>query len=262
MDYLDVNKNSWNKRTTVHVDSEFYDNKSFIAGRSSLNSIELDLLPNILGKSVLHLQCHFGQDSISFARMGAHVTAVDFSDLAIEKGRELAELTNTKVDFICCDVYSIDQHLTKKYDLIFCSYGTIGWLPDLRKWAGLINQFLNPRGKFIIVEFHPVVWMFDDDFKAVKYNYFSDGPIVETSAGSYTDKEAPITQEYITWNHALEEVLGSLLDVGLRIKSFKEYDYSPYNCFNHTIEFEPGKFRIEHCKNRLPMVYSIVVEKP
>jgi len=261
MDYLEINRESWNKRTLVHVDSEFYDNKSFIAGRSSLNPFELELLGDVKGKSILHLQCHFGQDSISLARTGADVTAVDLSDEAISKAKELALETKTEVDFVCCDVYSAKDHVKKQFDIVFCSYGTIGWLPDLEKWAGVVEHMLKPGGKVILVEFHPVVWMFDDDFKELGYSYFNVGPIIETSSGTYTDNDAPIKQEYVTWNHPLEEVIGSLLRSGLSLQNFKEYDYSPYNCFKHTIEFEPGKFRIEHCKNHLPMVYSVVFEK-
>ncbi|MFK7786603.1 MAG: class I SAM-dependent methyltransferase, partial [Crocinitomicaceae bacterium] len=163
-DYLEKNKLSWNRRTEVHVDSEFYDNESFINGRSSLNSIELELLGDLAGKKILHLQCHFGQDTISLSRMGAEVVGIDLSDEAIRTAQKLATKTGQSTKFVCCDVYDLPNHLTEKFDIVFTSYGTIGWLPDLDKWANVVQHFLRPGGEFIFAEFHPVVWMFDDDF--------------------------------------------------------------------------------------------------
>jgi len=261
IDYKSINKESWNNRTEVHYDSEFYDNKTFIAGRSSLNEIELRLLGDVSGKSILHLQCHFGQDTISFSRMGAKATGVDISDKAIEKARALASIVKEDTQFICCDVYDLPNHLDQQFDIVFTSYGTIGWLPDLDKWAGIISRFLKPYGQFIFAEFHPFVWMFDDDFSKIAYNYFNTGPIVETSEGTYTDNDAPLQQEYVMWNHPISEVLTNLLKHGLEIISFDEFDYSPYNCFQPTIEFEKGKFRIQHLDNKIPMVYAIKAVK-
>ena len=134
MDYLKINKESWNSRVDTHYNSEFYDNKKFIDGKSSLNDIELKLFPNLEGKTVLHLQCHFGQDSISLSRMGAKVTGVDLSDESISKAKKLASITNSDAEFICCNVYDLPNHLNGKFDIVFSSYGAICWLPDLNKW--------------------------------------------------------------------------------------------------------------------------------
>lgn len=257
--YLEINKNSWNNRTAVHLESEFYDVKSFLEGKSSLNSIELDLLGNIEGKSVLHLQCHFGQDTISLSRLGAKAVGVDLSDKAIEAAKDLAEKDNADARFICSDIYELPNHLDEKFDIVFTSYGTIGWLPDLDRWAKIVSHFLNPGGKFIIVEFHPLVWMFDDDFQQIEYTYLKSDAI-ETTEETYTEN-ADQKDEFISWNHGLGEVINSLISNGLEINSVDEYDYSPYNCFNQTEEFEPGKFRIKHLENKIPMVYSLVASK-
>ena len=261
MNYKEINKTLWNNKTDVHINSEFYDNKTFIEGRNSLNSIELELLGDIKGKSILHLQCHFGQDTISLNRLGANVTGLDLSDKAIERAKELATKTKSEATFICCDIYDLPQHLDEKFDLVFTSYGTIGWLPDLDKWAKIVSGFLKPNGKFVFAEFHPVVWMFDDNFTKVEYNYFKDEPIVETEVGTYADQNAPLKNKSVSWNHSISEVLNSLLQNGLEINSMKEFDYSPYNCFNETIEYEPQRFRIKHLDNKIPMVYSIVAKK-
>lgn len=259
--YKEINKKSWNNRTNYHVKSAFYDNDNFLKGSSSLNSIELELLGDIKGKSILHLQCHFGQDSISLGRMGAKVTGVDFSDLAIEYAEKFAAQSLIDAHFICCDIYDLPLHLNEKFDIVYTSYGTIGWLPDITKWAQIVSNFLKPQGKFVFVEFHPVVWMFDDDFQKISYNYFNSGAIYETENGTYADKDADLKENYIMWNHGIGEVVNSLLSNQLEINSLEEIDYSPYNCFQNTIEFEPKKFRIKHIDFKIPMVYSIVATK-
>ncbi len=257
VDYIEINKRSWNGRTDLHFNSEFYDNVNFIKGRSSLNEIEMKLLGEVRGQSILHLQCHFGQDTISLNRLGADTTGMDFSDKAIQKAKELASATKSKARFICCDIYELPHHLDKEFDFVFTSYGTIGWLPDLDKWADVVSRFLKPDGKFVFVEFHPVVWMFDKNFNGVQYNYFNTGPIQEKEEGTYADKNATINQDSVTWNHSIGEVVGSLIRNGLVINSLNEFDYSPYNCFKNTIEYEPGKHRIEKMGNNIPLVYSI-----
>lgn len=259
--YLAINRHSWNNRTESHMKSEFYDLDGFLKGKTSLNSIELDLLGNLKGKTILHLQCHFGQDTISLSRLGAEVTGVDLSDKAIESAKKIAKDTNANANFICCDLYDLENHLDQQFDVVFTSYGTIAWLPDLDKWAKLISKFLKPNGQFVFVEFHPVVWMFDDNFEKIEYNYFNTGPIVETESGTYADRDANISQSYVNWNHSMSEVVDSLLKNGLALNSIQEYDYSPYNCFNKTIEFEPKKYRIAHLNNKIPIVYAIVANK-
>lgn len=261
LDYLEINKKTWNEKTDVHVNSEFYANEDFLKGKSSLNDIELKLLGDIKGKSILHLQCHFGQDTISFARMGAKATGVDLSDKAIAKAKEFNNQLNLDVKFICCDIYDLPNHLNEQFDIVFTSYGTIGWLPDLDKWANVVSRFLKSGGKFVFAEFHPIVWMFDNDFKEVFYSYFNVEPIIEEETGTYANKNASLETKTITWNHPTSEVLNAIIKSELEINSFNEYDYSPYNCFNQTEEFETGKFRIKHLQNKIPMVFSLTATK-
>ena len=259
--YIAINKQSWNNKVAAHLKSDFYDVAGFLKGNTSLNKIELKLLGNVKEKSILHLQCHFGQDSLSFARLGAKVTGVDFSDKAIETAQYLATKTEQDTSFICCDIYDLPKHSDQQFDIVYTSYGTIGWLPDIDKWAQLVSQYVKPNGKFVFVDFHPVVWMFDDDFKHIKYNYFNSDAIIETENGTYADRNAPLENQSITWNHGLGEVVNSLLKNGLEIKALNEYDYSPYNCFNETKKIDTNKFRIKHLGNTIPMVYAIVTTK-
>jgi 2-polyprenyl-3-methyl-5-hydroxy-6-metoxy-1,4-benzoquinol methylase len=259
--YLEINRSSWNNRVDAHLKSEFYDIENFMKGKNSLNSIELELLGDITDKTILHLQCHFGQDTIALSRLGAKVTGVDLSNKAIETAKQMAKTTNSNAEFICCDIYELPNYLNAQFDIVFTSYGTICWLPDLNRWAKIISNYLKPNGTFVFAEFHPVVWMFDDNFETIKYSYFNSGKIIESENGTYADKDADITLESVTWNHNLSEVVNSLIANGLELKTFNEYNYSPYNCFNKTVEFEPGKYRIAHLDHKIPMVYSLLAQK-
>ena len=128
---------------------------------------------------------------------------------------------------------------------------------EIVKWAKVISHFLKPGGKFIMADFHPVVWMYDNDFKEVFYSYFNIEPIIEDESGTYADRYSKIEAKTITWNHPISETLNALITNGIVLNSFNEYDYSPYNCFNNTEEFEPNKFRIKTFENKIPMVYYI-----
>lgn len=235
---------------------------AFAKGKSSLNEIELELLGDVNGKSILHLQCHFGQDSLSLARMGAKVTGVDLSDRAIDTANQINLDLGLDARFIHGDVYSLPHLLNEQFDLVFTSYGTIGWLPDMDRWAGVVSHFLKPGGRFVFVEFHPVVWMFDDDFSKIGYRYFNSGAIVETQTGTYADRESNLVHQEISWNHGLGEVLQALISNGLRLSNIQEYDYSPYNCFRHTVKLAERKYRIQHLEDKIPMVYSVEAVKP
>lgn len=259
--YFEKNRHAWNQRTEVHLKSDFYDLDSFLQGKNSLNQIELGLLGDINGKSVLHLQCHFGQDTLSLARMGAETVGVDLSDKAIEAARQLRDRLGLNTEFICCNIYDLPQHLDRQFDIVFTTYGVIGWLPDLEAWAALISRYLKPGGHLVFVEFHPVVWMFDNDFQQIAYSYFNAEIIEETGTGTYADRDAPITYQEVSWNHPIAEVIQPLVQHQLNIRSFQEYDYSPYNCFAHTVEVEPGKFQIRHLEAKIPMVYAVLAQK-
>ena len=257
MDYLNINKACWNERTDVHFESQTYDVKNFIKGGNALNSIELDLLGDITGKKILHLQCHFGKDTISLSRMGAHVTGIDFSEKAIERAQELAKLTQSNTRFILSDVYGLPEVLEEKFDIVFTSYGTIGWLPDIDRWSAVVSHFLRPEGTFIFAEFHPVVWMMSDDFSRIQYRYFKDEAIVEESDTTYTDGQMSKSMRSVGWNHGLAEVVQALLKQGLQLDSLKEFDYSPYDCFDKVVAVAPGKYQIQGLENKIPMVYAL-----
>ena len=259
--YFEANKQSWNKRTAVHKDSAFYDLDSFKKGKSSLNKIEMDELGDVTGKSLLHLQCHFGMDTMSWARAGATCTGVDLSDEAINLAKEINAELNLNTEFVCCNVYDLKQHLDKKFDIVFTSYGTIGWLPDLDAWAAIVSHFLKPGGVLYIADFHPVLWMMDDNLEHIKYNYFNTEIITEEISGSYSDRNAPIKSIEHGWNHPFSEIINALLKHGLQIQQFNEFSYSPYNCFNNLQQGADGMWRIKGMDEKMPMMYSIKAVK-
>lgn len=257
--FIDINQDSWNKKTQEHFESDFYDVESFLEGKNSLNQIEISLLGNIQDKKILHLQCHFGMDSISLSKMGAKVTGVDLSSKAIEKAKYLAQETNSNTEFICCDIFDLPNHLNETFDIVFTSYGVVNWHPDLYKWGKLINRYLNRNGKFIMVEFHPVLWMFDTKFEKIESAYSRQEPYI-TISETYTNSTNNNEYKEVTWNHGLSKVFQGLLRNNLQIIDFEEYDYSPFNLFGNMSE-DNGKFRVVNMKYLLPMLFSIVAVK-
>lgn len=259
--YLELNKDSWNKRVDHHMASDFYEVPAFLDGKNSLKEIELALLGDVKGKSLLHLQCHFGQDTLSLARMGAKATGVDFSEQAIDQAKKLNAQLGLDAQFICSDVYAFPEVREQHYDMVFTSYGTIGWLPDLKKWADVVAGSLKPGGRFVFAEFHPYVWMFDDNFTKLEYSYFNIEDIEEDVIGTYTDTKTSFKSKTISWNHPFSEVINALLKAGMSLESLSEYDFSPYDCFPDTVEIAPGKFQIKGMDGKLPMVYALTAVK-
>lgn len=256
-DFLCINKQAWNNKVPYHLSSSFYDNDSFKKGKSSMKAPELALLEDIQDKSILHLQCHFGQDSISLSRMGAIVTGVDFSDVAISEAKKLANLCGQSTDFIESDVYAYNNKGNEKFDIVFTSYGTIGWLHDLKLWAQTIVRSMNSRGKFVMVDFHPFVWTYDDEMNKPTYDYFNTQTIIETTEGTYADRSAPLKDLTCSWNHSLSDILQALIDSGLQIEQFKEYPYSSFNCFSNLKEIATDQFVFRHLEAQIPMMYGI-----
>lgn len=262
--YLKANQAAWNLRTPSHLTSDFYQLEEWKKpGGNSLTPIERSDLTLPQGANLLHLQCHFGQDTLSLARMGATVTGCDFSEVAIQHAQKLAEeLQIDDAKFVCCNLYDLKQHLVDRFDVVFTSYGTIGWLPDLKPWAELIAHYLKPGGFLYMADFHPVLWMLNDEMSALKYSYFNLEVIETEQSGTYADRDAPIHYKEYGWNHPISDLLNSLLKTGLQLEFFKEYPYSPYNCFANTVQGEDGFFRIQSLENKLPMVYSLKMTKP
>ena len=261
--YFETNKATWNQKVAIHAQSKMYDITAFKSGTSSLMPYELKALGDVSGKSLLHLQCHFGQDTMSWSRMGAKCVGIDISDEAIKLARELNAKLDLNAEFVCCNVLDTSQHISESFDIVFTSYGTIGWLPELKPWAQMIAERLKPGGVFYIVEFHPILWMFDytSETPKMKYHYNQDEVIYEEYKGTYSDGEAPsdmISKEY-GWNHGLGDVITALTQAGLTIDYLKEHDESPYNVFPDLTQTKTGMYRL---KNQLfPLIFEVKATK-
>lgn len=256
--FFEENKKLWNAKVSHHLQSDFYDVAGFLAGKSSLTEIETDALGDVSGKTMLHLQCHFGQDSLSWARKGAKVTGVDFSEEAIRTAEALTEKTGLDTRFLLANVYDLPSVLDEKFDLVFTSYGTIVWLPDIPRWASIVRRFLKDGGIFYIAEFHPTLYLFNFDNHQVEYGYFTtEQPYEETVEGTYADRYADLKGKEYFWQHALSEVISPLLGEGLMLLEFKEYDFSPYSCFPNMTEREPNRFVWGNFGVRLPHIFTL-----
>jgi len=226
-EYYKVNKARWNELVEIHAKSDEYDLEGFLSGKNSLHELEMELLGDVKNKKLLHLQCHFGLDTISWARLGADVTGVDFSEEAIELARELSSRTGVDAEFICSNLYDLPRRHDSTYDIVYTSYGVLCWLHDTNRWAEVISHFLRPGGTFLLVESHPFMWVFDDeaDGLRVKYSYWhNDEPLSWEEDGSYADETAHVTnKKSFEWQHTVSDVLNSLIRAGLTIVEVGEF---------------------------------------
>lgn len=226
-DYDAQNRELWNRRTVHHIGSEFYQEDEFRGGRSTLNPIELDALGSVTNKTLLHLQCHFGLDSLSWVREGAVVTGVDYSDEAINYAMNLSKSTDLPATFICSNIYDLPGIVSDTFDIVFTSYGVLHWLPDLGEWARIIRNYLTPGGVFFIAEFHPLEPLFDKAGRLNKDFHYSSNrrPLPRLVTGTYADPNTAFQQPAWNWRYGLGEVVTALAVAGLEIESLVEYPF-------------------------------------
>ncbi|WP_025822224.1 class I SAM-dependent methyltransferase [Shewanella marina] len=251
MDYLTLNKEAWNKRAALHVSSTFYDVNGFLSGKTSLNKIELNALNDVQGKRLLHLQCHFGLDTLSWARLGAEVTGVDLSETAIEHANSLAKQSELAATFICRDVIEFGRTVNAEYDIVFTSYGVLCWMPDINLWAQTVANSLKEGGTFYLCEFHP----YFDLLSGFSYFHQADGDVIKE--GTYTENCDGELTELITWSHPISDVVNALIKVGIQITELNEYPYSPYNCFDGLELGDDGFYYVADSKQEIPLLFEI-----
>lgn len=253
-----ANRSLWDGWARLHFSSPFYDVEGFRAGKSSLCPVEVEEVGEVEGKTLLHLQCHFGLDTLSWARRGAVVTGVDFSEEAIALARALSAELGIPATFLCANVYDLPQLLPRQFDVVFTSYGVLGWLPDLDRWAEVVAHHLRPGGTFYMVEFHPVLGMLDEDGETLAYPYFPQAePLKSEARGSYAVPDAEFTATAYEWPHSLGEVVTALLQAGLRLEFLHEFAYSTCGCWPFLQEVEPGKWVWKGRTNQFPHMFSV-----
>lgn len=228
---LASNRALWDEWTGVHETSEFYDLATFKLGGVRLRDWEIDEVGEVAGRDLLHLQCHFGMDTLSWARLGARVTGADFSERAVALARDLAAELDTDAHFVCSDIYGLPEALEDTFDIVYTSRGVLGWLPELEPWAQVIAHFLRPGGVFYVNEIHPITLVFDDTDETtdleLRFPYFPRSePITLPVKGSYADPSADVETDFeYTWPHSMAEIVSSLTSAGLHIEFLHEWPW-------------------------------------
>ena len=264
---LDLNRSWWDERVPIHVGSAFYDVDGFRGGGSTLRPFECEEVGDVTGKRLAHLQCHFGLDTLSWARAGASVAGLDFSGPAIEAATKLADETGLDARFVQADVYDAVEVLgANAFDIVYTGFGAINWLPDIDRWAEVVASLLAAGGFLYLAEFHPFTWVFDEDTETIAFDYFHDAEGVtfgEEAEGTYADLEVP-TRNNATreWAHTLADVVTAALKAGLTVELLSEHDYTLFPRFSDLEldrEFLSAGvvYRQPAGKPRLPLMYSL-----
>ena len=271
-DYLKANLASWDEAVGVHVDSELYDVAGFKAGKTSLSRIELDELgPSIHeGTRLLHLQCHFGLDTLSWARLGAVVTGADFSGEGVRTARALADEVglSARATFVQSDIEHLPDALSGQFDVVFTSWGALIWLGDLERWAEVIDHFLAPGGVLYIAEFHPYAFLLADDSTPdslrIGSPYFQYGrPQRFDEDGDYADKQAKLEHTVtFEWLHGFGEILDPLLHHGLRLDFLHELPYTVAGLpFDFLEKDDRGLLRVKGHHEDFPLSFTLKMTK-
>ncbi len=264
-----LNRINWNERTKAHAASDFYDVEGFKAGRISLSALEREGVGDVRGKSLLHLQCHFGLDTLSWARLGADVTGVDISDSAIDLARVVNAELGLNARFIRSDIYDLPRVLDEEFDVVYTAMGVLAWLPDLARWARIVARYLKPGGLFYLLEIHPSSQVFDDETPVaassdlrIRYDYFPDPAGMRFPGGqpSYAGAET-IASECHEWAHSIGEVITALLGAGLTLTTFAEHPVTMYCQFPGMVEGADCLWRLPFDEPRLPLMFTLTATR-
>ncbi|WP_312349638.1 class I SAM-dependent methyltransferase [Actinomyces sp.] len=270
------NRANWDDRAGVHVASEFYDVRGLVSDPEGITDVvrrDLAVLaPHLPGGSVrgltlLHLQCHIGTDTLSWARLGAvDVHGLDFSERALDHARDIAGAAGEGITYVQGDAQFASEVVDRTFDVVVTSVGTICWLPELVSWAHSVHDLLVPGGVFMIRDDHRLVTAMDPELDVVTEDYLSGGgQTVYEEAGSYTDVQesvAPITHTTNhTWQHDLSEVAGALLGAGLDLVALGEHPTMDWKRFPELVECPEG-WTTPPGTPRIPLTFSMVARRP
>ncbi|HLF77391.1 MAG TPA: class I SAM-dependent methyltransferase [Dehalococcoidia bacterium] len=268
-DYIETNRAHWDEVVRLHAASEFYDVPSFKAGRSTLLAVERTEVGDVRGKTLLHLQCHFGMDTLSWAREGAIVTGVDFSPAAISTARALASELGIEARFVESNIYDLPKVLAGSFDIVFASYGVVCWLPDFPAWARIAASYVKPGGFFYLIDGHPLFAAIDDDAKTeglrLLYPYLTTGvpqPYPEVD-GSYAAMDAKLEHRETTdFTHDLGEVVTSLIQCGLQLEFLREWPLCAWQALPKMTRSDDDYWRLPESEPAVPFMYSLRARKP
>lgn len=278
--YLADNLRLWNEWTKIHEASEFYDLESFRRGDTKRRPFEAapgvrirdfeveELGGDVRGLDLLHLQCHFGIDTLSWARLGANVTGIDFSPNAIDLARSLAAELGTDARFIVSTIHELERNLDGDFDIVYTSRGALWWLPDMTEWARIAASFVRPGGRLYVTEFHPILQTLDGtnglQDARIKHPYFPRGPMTYPVTGSYADPHAQMeAQTEHGWQHSLGEIVTAIAEAGLRIEFLHEFGWVDHQYIALLEQGDDGRWRLPaSVEGELPLMYSLLATKP
>ncbi len=263
-----INLEHWNERVPVHLAASFYDVGGFLAGDCKLKSVDLEEVGDVRGKRLLHLQCHFGLDTLSWARRGAEVVGLDYSAPAITAARELAERAKLPAEFVEADVYDAPAALSigqgrVAFDIVVTGVGALCWLPKIEPWAKVVADCVKPGGFLYLREGHPMMWAMADRCgeagHPLRYPYFEvTEPSVFDEEGSYADAMAKLqTNLSHNWNHGLGETISALIQSGFTLELLHEHTESDWQAFPHMVPTGSGMWKLPEKTWQLPLMYSL-----
>ena len=265
-----ANRSLWDAWTTIHATGDFYDLEGFKAGGVRLRPYEIEMIGDVTGKTLLHLQCHFGIDTLSWARLGARVTGADLSPAAVELAQSLAdELGFPDARFVQSNLYDLPDVLDGRFDVVYTSRGVLNWLPDIAAWARVVAHYMAPGGTFFITEAHPVMNVFENEGVEpgelrLVYPYWEHAtPLTFEVKGSYADRDAEVhDQVEHSWDHGLGEIVTALIDAGLVITALVEHPFLDWKV-DFLAEDETGRYRLPPgTPGELPLMFSLKATKP
>ena len=260
-----INRRKWDESVPLHVASPSYDVPSFLRGTSTLQLLEPRELGSVRGKSLLHLQCHFGLDTLSWARRGAAVTGVDFSLPAVQAARRLARQAGIEARFIQSNLYDLPDVLDEQFDIVYTGKGAISWLPDIEGWAQVVARYLRPSGRFFLLEDHPIAEVFPNDAGATrlepKISYFTSRALREEYDGTYATSAKMRHRVSYGWIHPMYRVLSAMLDNGLTIERFREYSFSYWRRYPFMNQDRRGYWHLRGNQRLIPLMWSVTARR-
>jgi len=258
--HFEDNRALWELKTPYHVVSEFYDKGSFLEGKSTLTEIERAQVGPVKGLKLLHLQCHFGLDTLSWAKEGARCVGLDFSPAAVQQAATLSTQAGIPCDFRCGNVLDFVPEWKDSFDRAVTSYGVLCWLNALSAWALNISRYLKPGGYFSLVEFHPLLNLFSPELSPCGRYSFTEEPVSRARSGTYANRNAPINYTEHVWGHNIGEIVSALTAAGLTVTQLTEYPYSSFPFHPDMKETDEGWTLLQNGE-ALPVLLGIVAKK-
>lgn len=260
-----INLRHWEEIAEVHLRS--YDIEPLLAGGHGLDAIQVTEMGDVRGKTLLHLQCHIGTDTLSWARLGARVTGVDFSPASLRAAADLAARTGLPARFVESSLYDLPARLPETFDIVYTSTGVLCWLSDLDEWGRIIADHLKPGGVFYMLESHPFLNVFDDeaDGLSVEASYFhSEEPrLWPGDHPDYADPGYLVKTGSAEWTWSMGDILNALLKAGLTLEFLHEYDAIPWKALPCMIPSDrAGFYRLPPGRDLLPLVFTLRARRP